>query len=133
MAVSAEAEGESKTQFREDRVSVPEAEQDDIMDSVQGRRIETVSQSPAVGNEVEEIMMKSVNNMRKEKSSLLHTKSYLMNSLLHLEDRSRILLQLSKQNNLDSHCRNIYHGKIYNYVLPAPKIVWTCRKKVMEV
>ena len=70
--------------------------------------------------------MKSVNNMKKEKSSLLHTKSYLMNSLLHLQDRSRILLQLSKQNDLDSQSRNIYHGKVYNYVLPAPRTVWTC-------
>ena len=70
-------------------------------------------------------------NLRKEKSCLLHTKSYLMNSLLHLQDRKKILVQLSKQNNLDRQSRNIYHGKIYNYVLPAPRIFWTSQKQVM--
>ena len=62
---------------------------------------------------------------------MLHTKSYLMNSLLHLQDRSRILLQLSKQTDLESHSRNIYHGKIYNYVLPAPRVFWTRRTQVI--
>ena len=54
-----------------------------------------------------------------------------MNSLLHLQDRNKILLQLSKQNNLDRQSRNIYHGKIYNYVLPAPRVAWTNKKQVM--
>ena len=102
------------------------SEQRDEQTSVQGLSTETVGQSTSLSNKPEQINMKSVNNMKKEKSSLLHTKSYLMNSLLHLQDRSRILLQLSKQNDLDSQSRNIYHGKVYNYVLPAPRTVWTC-------
>ena len=109
---------------------------------VQGLSVQTVGQSASSSvDEGEERVKMLVNGthqrhdvgVRKEKSCLLHTKSYLMNSLLHLQDRNKILLQLSKQNNLDSQSRNIYHGKIYNYVLPAPRIAWTNRNQVQCV
>ena len=112
---------------------------------VQGLSVQTVGQSASSsvdeGEEEEKVKMLAgrthqrhdVGGLRKEKSCLLHTKSYLMNSLLHLQDRHKILLHLSKQNNLDSQSRNIYHGKIYNYVLPAPRIAWTNRKQVQWV
>ena len=57
-----------------------------------------------------------------KKSSLLNTKSYLMNSLLHYDDKEKILAQLSKIRTLEPSSRNYYHGRLYNYVLPAPKI-----------
>ena len=107
--------------------------EDDQSASSEGPGIETVDQISPPRHQLDKIKMKSVNNVLKEKSSLLHTKSYLMNSLLHLQDRSRILLQLSKQADLESHNRNIYHGKIYNYVLPAPRVFWTRRTQVSTV
>ena len=108
--------------------------------SVEGLSNNTVGQSASSsveeGEEGGEMMTREKQQpsdvrVRKEKSCLLHAKSYLMNSLLHLQNRSKILLHLSKQNNLDSQSRNIYHGKIYNYVLPAPRVVWTSQKQVM--
>ena len=123
----------------------PPVEQEAKSSPVQGLSVQTVGQSASSsvdeGEEEEKVKMLAggtrqrhdVVGLRKEKSCLLHTKSYLMNSLLHLQDRHKILLHLSKQNNLDSQSRNIYHGKIYNYVLPAPRIAWTNRKQVQWV
>ena len=106
-------------------------DQEDKSSSVQGLSVQTVGQSASSSVDEGEERVKIMQNSRKEKTSLLHTKSYLMNSLLHLQDRNKILLQLSKQNNLDRQSRNIYHGKIYNYVLPAPRVAWTNKKQVM--
>ena len=127
MSTPAECEGELAE--LDTALFGPEGE-DDQPTPGDGLCIETVHQFSPRRNHLEQNKMKSVNKVGKEKSSLLHTKSYLMNSLLHLQDRSRILLQLSKQTDLESHSRNIYHGKIYNYVLPAPRIFWTKRSQV---
>ena len=124
------------------------AEQEAKPSSVEGLSVQTVRQlassSVDVGEERGNIMVVGTHQQQpqsqprrhqaglgKEKSCLLHTKSYLMNSLLHLQDRNKMLVQLSKQNNLDRQSRNIYHGKIYNYVLPPPRLVWTNKKQVM--
>ena len=56
------------------------------------------------------------------RSSLLNTKSYLMNSMLHFQDRDKIVAQLSKKTSMEPKCRNFFHGRLYNYVLPAPKV-----------
>ena len=56
------------------------------------------------------------------RSSLLNTKSFLMNSMLHFQDRDKIVAQLSKKKSLEPKCRNFFHGRLYNYVLPAPKV-----------
>ena len=117
-------------------------EQEAKSGSVQGLGVQTVAQSASssVDAREETVMVGGTHQpqqqphhlgVRKEKSCLLHTKSYLMNSLLHLQDRNKILVQLSKQNNLDRQSRNIYHGKIYNYVLPPPRVVWTNKKQVI--
>ena len=60
--------------------------------------------------------------LKKQKSlQLLNTKSYLMNSLLHFQDRDKITAQLTKQKTVGRKSRNYHHGRIYNYVLPAPE------------
>ena len=56
------------------------------------------------------------------RSSLLNTKSYLMNSMLHFQDRDKIVAQLSKKTSMEPKCRNFFHGRLYNYVLPSPKV-----------
>ena len=56
------------------------------------------------------------------RSSLLNTKSFLMNSMLHFQDRDKIVAQLSKKKSMEPKCRNFFHGRLYNYVLPAPKV-----------
>lgn len=56
------------------------------------------------------------------RSSLLNTKSFLMNSMLHFEERDKIVAQLSKKRSLEPQCRNFFHGRLYNYVLPAPRL-----------
>ena len=63
------------------------------------------------------------------RSSLLNTKSFLMNSMLHFQDRDKILAQLSKKKSLEQKCRNFFHGRLYNYVLPAPKVTETNQVK----
>ena len=63
------------------------------------------------------------------RSSLLNTKSFLMNSMLHFQDRDKILAQLSKKKSLEPKCRNFFHGRLYNYVLPAPKVTETNQVK----
>ena len=60
-------------------------------------------------------------SLRRQKSLLLNTKSYLMNSLLHFDDRNKITAQLTKQKTVGRKSRNYCHGRIYNYVLPAPE------------
>ena len=64
------------------------------------------------------------------RSSLLNTKSFLMNSMLHFEDRDKIVAQLSKKKSLEPKCRNFFHGRLYNYVLPAPKVTETNQVKI---
>ena len=60
--------------------------------------------------------------LKKQKSlQLLNTKSYLMNSLLHFQDRDKITAQLTKQKSVGRKSRNYHHGRIYNYVLPPPE------------
>ena len=56
------------------------------------------------------------------RSSLLNTKSFLMNSMLHFQDRDKIVAQLSKKKSMEPKCRNFFHGRLYNYVLPSPKV-----------
>ena len=140
MSVSSECEDVRDSD--EDNNKTSQVEPEDKPSSVEGLSHNTVGQSASSsveeGEEGGEMMSREKQQpsdvrVRKEKSCLLHTKSYLMNSLLHLQDRSKILLHLSKQNNLDSQSRNIYHGKIYNYVLPAPRIIWTNGKQVMLI
>ena len=63
------------------------------------------------------------------RSSLLNTKSFLMNSMLHFQDRDKILAQLSKKKSLEPKCRNFFHGRLYNYVLSAPKVTETNQVK----
>ena len=63
------------------------------------------------------------------RSSLLNTKSFLMNSMLHFQDRDKILAQLSEKESLEPKCRNFFHGRLYNYVLPAPKVTETNQVK----
>ena len=62
-----------------------------------------------------------INSNMKKNQSLLNTKSYLLNSLLHFQEREKILNQLSKQKQLEPGSRNFFHGRVYNYVLPIPK------------
>ena len=137
MSVSSECEDVRDSD--EDNNKTSQVEPEDKPSSVEGLSHNTVGQSAsfrvAEGEGKVQIMVVGTRQhqdggVRQEKSCLLHTKSYLMNSLLHLEDRNKILFQLSKQTNLDRQSRNIYHGKIYNYVLPAPKVVWSNRKQV---
>ena len=80
--------------------------------------VETVNSSSngSIGGDSKQTVFKH------KKSSLLNTKSYLMNSLLHYDDKEKILAQLSKIRTLEPSSRNYYHGRLYNYVLPAPKI-----------
>ena len=59
---------------------------------------------------------------QQRRSSLLNTKSFLMNSMLHFEERDKIVAQLSKKRSLEPQCRNFFHGRLYNYVLPAPRL-----------
>ena len=59
---------------------------------------------------------------QQRRSSLLNTKSFLMNSMLHFEERNKIVAQLSKKRSLEPQCRNFFHGRLYNYVLPAPRL-----------
>ena len=66
------------------------------------------------------------------RSSLLNTKSFLMNSMLHFQDRDKILAQLSKKKSLEPKCRNFFHGRLYNYVLPAPKVTETNQVKIVD-
>ena len=139
MSVSAESEDDRDRGDDNDLPSqASQPEEVEKPSSVQGLSVQTVGHSASssvAGGEGEVIMIVRTRQhqdvgVRQEKSCLLHTKSYLMNSLLHLEDRNKILFQLSKQTNLDRQSRNIYHGKIYNYVLPAPRMVWTNKKQV---
>ena len=66
------------------------------------------------------------------RSSLLNTKSFLMNSMLHFQDRDKIVAQLSKKKSLEPKCRNFFHGRLYNYVLPAPKVTETNQVKIVD-
>ena len=140
MSVSAESEDVRDCDDDNNVLSQPSQQEEEVEpSSVQGLSVQTVGHSAsfrvAEGEGKVQIMVVGTRQhqdggVRQEKSCLLHTKSYLMNSLLHLEDRNKILFQLSKQTNLDRQSRNIYHGKIYNYVLPAPRMVWTNKKQV---
>ena len=47
-----------------------------------------------------------------------------MESILHINHREKILAQLAKQLLLEPGSRNIYHGRIYNYILPPPEATW---------
>ena len=58
---------------------------------------------------------------RLSKMDLLDTRCYLMESILHINQREKILAQLAKQLLLEPGSRNIYHGRIYNYILPPPE------------
>ena len=61
---------------------------------------------------------------RVSKMDLLDTRCYLMESILHINQREKILAQLAKQLLLEPGSRNIYHGRIYNYILPPPEATW---------
>ena len=87
-----------------------------------GETLNTSNDPTAVSSDCYEnsVEMKVLEDKTKKKESLLNTKSYLMNSLLHFHDRDKILAQLSKQKMLDQASRNFHHGRLYNYVLPQP-------------
>ena len=65
---------------------------------------------------------------RVPKTELLDTRCYLMDSILHISQREKILAQLAKQLSLEPGSRNIYHGRIYNYVLPPPVVTWVSKQ-----
>ena len=92
----------------------------DIDNSIDNLTVESKSNDSMEGNRV---------IYYQRRSSLLNTKSFLMNSMLHFQDRDKILAQLSKKKSLEQKCRNFFHGRLYNYVLPAPKVTETNQVK----
>ena len=100
-----------------DTVKVIENEEiiiNDIDNSIDNLTIESKSNDSMEGKRV---------IYYQRRSSLLNTKSFLMNSMLHFQDRDKIVAQLSKKKSLEPKCRNFFHGRLYNYVLPAPKVM----------
>ena len=85
----------------------------DINSSINSSTVESRSNDSMEGKRI-------ICNQRR--SSLLNTKSFLMNSMLHFQDREKIVAQLAKKKSLEPKCRNFFHGRLYNYVLPAPKV-----------
>ena len=50
-----------------------------------------------------------------------------MDSILHINQRDKILAQLARQPPLEPGSRNFYHGRIYNYILPPPEVTWVSK------
>ena len=93
--------------------------------------VKVIENEEIIINDIDNLTIESKSNDSMEgkrviyyqrRSSLLNTKSFLMNSMLHFQDRDKIVAQLSKKKSLEPKCRNFFHGRLYNYVLPAPKV-----------